>query len=64
MTNWKRRRWRLRLAGLLLAGGSLHQTTGCQQTPSTLAQDLVISIADVYITSYFNSQLNVPQSPF
>jgi len=42
----------------------LYQTTGCQQTPSTLAQDLIVSIADVYITSYFNSQLNVPQSPF
>ena len=63
-----RRRFRarcmLKLAALLAVGGSLFQTASCTSDLSTLGQDLVTSVVDIWITDYFTHQLNAPTSLF
>jgi len=59
-----RRRCWLKVAVLLAAGGSLLQTSTCNQDVSALGQDLAISIVDQLITSYFSDQFNASGSIF
>ncbi len=64
MRNCLRRRCWLKLAALAAAGGSLFQTSACNQTPSGLAGDLTSSIVNTYIVSFFSDQFNVSGSFF
>ncbi|MCP4249085.1 MAG: hypothetical protein GY778_18730 [bacterium] len=58
-----RQRWLLKLAAVLAAGGSMFQTSGCNQTTESLIGGLATTVNDQYIAPYFNDQFNVAGSP-
>jgi hypothetical protein len=53
-----------KLAAFMVVGGTLLQTTTCNTTATDLGQQWLLSIVDIWITDYFNNQLNVTGSFF
>ena len=62
-TDFRRKCW-LKLAAAAVACGTLFQASTCNSTPIDLGEQLVVSIADQWIVSYFSNQFNVSGSFF
>jgi hypothetical protein len=48
-----------KLAAVMVAGGTLFQTTTCDTTATDLGQQWLLSVVEIWITDYFNNQFNV-----
>ena len=62
-THLRRKCW-LKLAAAVMACGTLFQASTCQSTPVDLGEQLVTSVVDQWIVSYFSDQFNVSRGFF
>ena len=54
----RRKRW-LKVAAAMMACGTLFQATTCSSTPTDMGEQLVTSVVDQWVASYFMDKFNV-----